>query len=380
MTNSVTKIKYATHLDQIQPFNSVPHPELKEVTEQFPFRSNDYYLSLIDWEDPEDPIRRLIIPDQQEMRKWGRLDPSDEKTYTIMEGLEHKYNSTALLLVCSVCEGICRYCFRKRLFVTAKREHLRDIPAAIDYIEKHTEITNVLMTGGDPLVLSTSKLDNIIGRLREIDHIQIIRIGTKMPAFNPFRIINDPELLETIRAYSTREKRIYVMSHFVHPRELTEPAVESIDLLLKAGAIVTNQAPLIRGINDKPEMLAELLAKLSFVGAAPYYIFQCRPSIGNLTYTIPIEEAYSIFEQAKAKVSGLAKRVRFVMSHSTGKIEVVGMTRDRIYFKYHRAADDSDSGRFLVFKRNPRAYWLEDYDEIVKNYPVNMPYGTYGPE
>ena len=369
-TKTATKIKYLTRLEQIKQLREAEKKELTKVTGKFPFRSNDYYLSLINWDDPEDPIRTAIIPHLHELDEWGRLDPSDEEAYTIIPGLEHKYNSTALLLVSMVCDGICRYCFRKRVFMDSQTVSLQDIPAAMQYIKQHHEINNVLLTGGDPLVLTTSKLENIIRQLRQIKHIEIIRLGTKMPAFNPYRIVDDPSLLEMIERYSTQQKKIYVMTHFVHPRELTDLAVTAVGLLQKAGAIIANQMPLIKGINNNPEILAELLDKLSFIGAAPYYIFQCRPALGNKAYTVPIEKGYEIVEQAKALVSGLAKRVRFVMSHSTGKIEIVGKTEYKVYFKYHRAANDADSGRFLAMVSNPDAYWLDDYDEIIEDYPI----------
>lgn len=372
--------KYLTRVEQLKNLGEREIAGLKRVTDRFAFRASDYYLSLIDWDDPADPIRRIIVPDLQELDEWGRLDPSDEKTYTVTPGLEHKYNSTALFLVSNVCEGICRYCFRKRVFIDPRSACLKDISAAVAYVRGHEEITNVLLTGGDPLALVTSKLRDIIRRLRTIEHVEIIRIGTKMPAFNPYRILDDPTLPEIIETYSTKRKKIYLMTHFVHPRELTEPAVEGVGLLQKAGALVANQTPLIRGINDDPQVLGDLLGKLSFIGAVPYYIFQCRPAIGNRAYTVPIEEGYKIVEQAKALVSGLAKRARFVMSHSTGKIEIVGMTRGRVYFKYHRAADDADSGRFFIVKRNPNAYWLDDYDEAIRDYAINLPYRAYGPD
>jgi len=375
-----TGCKYLTKIEQIDQLNQREKTELQKVTEQFVFRSNDYYLSLIDWNDPDDPIRRIVIPHVRELDKWGRLDPSDEKAYTVIPGMEHKYNSTVLLLVSSVCDGICRYCFRKRVFMEPHHEYLRDVLAAVHYIRQHSEVTNVLLTGGDPLVLPTPRLEDIVRQIREIEHVQIIRIGTKIPAFNPHRIVDDPTLPEMIQAYSTDRKRIYIMTHFIHPRELTDVAVKAIDLLKKAGAVIANQAPLIRGVNDDPEVLAELLAKLSFVGAVPYYIFQCRPAVGNKAYTVPIEEGYEIVEQAKTKVSGLAKRIRYTMSHSTGKIEIIGKTKDFVYFKYHRAADDADSGRFLVFKSNPNAYWFDDYDEVIRDYPTTQPYRSYGPE
>jgi len=374
------KSKYITRIEQLKELGEGKIADLKKVTDKFDFRANDYYLSLIDWDDPADPIRRIIIPDLQELDEWGRLDPSDEHKYTVMPGLEHKYNSTALFLVSNVCEGICRYCFRKRVFINPQSVCLKDVSAAVDYVKEHEEITNVLLTGGDPLVLTTSKLENIISRLRAVEHVEIIRIGTRMPVYNPYRILNDPTLLEMIETYSTEHKKIYIVTHFVHPNELTEPAIKGIHLLEKAGAIIANQTPMIRGVNDNSQILGDLLGKLSFIGAAPYYVFQCRPAIGNKAYTVPIEEGYKIVEHAKALVSGLAKRVRFVMSHSTGKIEIVGMTKERMYLKYHRAADDADSGRFLVVRRNPNAYWLDDYDEVIREYVTSLPYTAYEPD
>jgi lysine 2,3-aminomutase len=372
-TNSTVKTKHRTKLRQIEKLSKDERAELKKVVDIFPFRSNDYYLSLIDWNDPDDPIRTVIIPKLDELEEWGRLDPSDEESYTIMPGLEHKYNSTALLLVSNVCEGICRYCFRKRVFTDKGREYLRDTGAAMRYIKEHKEITNVLLTGGDPLVLTTSKLENIVRQIREIEHVQIVRIGTKIPAFNPYRIIDDPALLGMISKYSTKQKKIYVMTHFVHARELTDAAVKGVNLLQKAGALLANQTPLIKGLNDDHLVMAELLGRLSFIGAIPYYIFQCRPAIGNKAYTVPIERGYEIVEQAKSLVSGLAKRAHYVMSHATGKIEILGKTKEFAYFKYHRAADDKNSGRFLAFRSNPNAYWLDDYDEVVRDYPVTLP-------
>lgn len=373
-------MKYLTKIEQLSQLSDVEKTEAKEVTNKFAFRCSEYYLSLIDWNDPNDPIRTVIIPRADELEEWGRLDPSDEESYCVIPGLEHKYHSTALLLVSNVCEGICRYCFRKRVFIHPQIEYLEDLPAALQYIKHHPEITNVLLTGGDPLILKPSKLEYIIRQLREIEHVRIIRIGTKVPAFNPYRIIEEPSLLEMISKYSTEQKRIYVMTHFIHPRELTEPAIKAVGLMQKAGAIIANQMPLIRGVNTNHEDMAKLLARLSFIGAVPYYIFQCRPAVGNKAYTVPIELGYEIVEQAKALVSGLAKRVRFVMSHSTGKVEIVGKTDDFVYFKYHRAANDADSGRFLVLASNPDAYWLDDYAEMVEDYPVDLPYRSYGPE
>lgn len=378
--SSLKKPKYLTKIDQVPELNPAENAQLREVTEKFIFRSNDYYNSLIDWSDPNDPIRRIIIPDIQELDEWGRLDASDEETYTVVKGVEHKYGSTALLLVNEVCAAYCRFCFRKRLFMDDNEEVTKDVSEGLKYILKHKEINNVLLTGGDPLIMSTSKLEPIIRQIREIDHVQIIRIGTKIPAFNPFRIINDPQLFKMIKRYSTPEKKIYIMAHFNHPRELTKVAIMGLNTLLKAGAVIVNQTPLVKGVNDNPEVLAELFTKLSFIGVPPYYIFIVRPTLGNKGYVLPIEESYRIFEQARTQCSGLAKRARLVMSHSTGKIEVVGLTGTHIFFKYLRAAKQEDSGRFMVFKRNHDAFWFDDYEEIADEYPIDMPYRVHGPE
>lgn len=374
------RVQYVTKLDQIQQLSEGERASLGKVTAEFAFRCNDYYLSLIDWDDPDDPIRRIVVPHVRELDAWGRPDPSDEKTYAVMPGVEHKYPSTVLFLVSNICAGICRYCFRKRVFIRPRTEHLRDIPAAIAYVRDHEEVTNVLLTGGDPLMLATANLAELIRQLRQIDHVQIIRIGTRIPAFNPYRITDDPALLELIRQYSTARKRVYVMTHFSHPRELTDVAIRAVGLLQEAGAITANQTPLIRGVNDQPQILADLLAQLSFIGDVPYYVFQCRPAMGNRAYTVPIEEGYEIVEQAKSRVSGPAKRLRYTLSHATGKMEVIAVLGGRVFFKYHRAADDADSGRIMVFASNPDAYWFDDYDEVICEYPVNLPYRSHGPE
>ncbi|KQC11071.1 MAG: radical SAM protein [Methanolinea sp. SDB] len=363
--------KYITSVDRIENLSENERNKLREVTERFAFRSNEYYLSLIDWDDPEDPIRKIIIPDTRELEDWGELDASHEKNYTVAPGIQHKYMQTALFLAVDVCGSFCRFCFRKRLFMNDVDEIAKDYSAGIKYIQNHPEITNVLITGGDPLILATPRLEALIAQIRKIDHVQIIRIGSKMLAFNPYRILNDPALPDMIRRYSSPEKRIYIMAHFNHPREITPQAIEALDLLRDAGAIIVNQTPLLRGINSDPQVLAELFRKLSFIGVPPYYVFQCRPTLGNRLFEMPVEEAYEIFEKAKTGCSGLAKRARFVMSHASGKIEVVGKTEGSTFFKYHQAADPLDMGRFMVFRSNPDAYWFDDYTEQIDDYRVS---------
>src|SRR5215831_1052207 len=318
-----TNPKYLTRIDQITTIDAEEREALRPVADSFVFRTNEYYQSLIDWNDPGDPIRRIVMPEVAELEEFGQWDACEESSYTVVRGMEHKYSDTALLLVNNVCGAYCRFCFRKRLFTSDNDEVTNDISEAIPYLREHREINNVLLTGGDPLILSTGKLEKIIRQIREIDHIQIIRIGSKIPAFNPFRIINDPSLLELVSRYSTAQKKIYLMAHFNHPRELTDVAIQAITMMQKAGATVLNQSPMIRGVNDGAEVISELFNRLSANGVPPYYIFICRPTAGNRPFIVPIEECLDIFNRARRNLSGLAKHARLCMSHKSGKIEVV---------------------------------------------------------
>jgi lysine 2,3-aminomutase len=353
--------RYVNKLEQVPGLSDEERNQLQPVAEKFAFRTNEYYQSLIDWNDPDDPIRRIVMPDLQELDEFGEMDASDEHSYTVRKGLEHKYGDTALLLVNNVCGAYCRFCFRKRLFTDGNDEVTNDISDAVTYIEQHPEINNVLLSGGDPLIMSTGKLTKIIKQLRDISHVRIIRIGTKMTAFDPYRIINDPSLLEMLSQYSLPDRKIFVMAHFNHPRELTEPALKGLQLLQKAGAITCNQSPLIRGVNDKPEIIAELFGRLSFNGVIPYYLFLCRPTAGNEPYMVEVERGLEIFEEARRRLAGLAKQARLCMSHRTGKVEVVGKMDNKIVFRYHRAPDPHDCGRVMIFDSDPKASWLDDY-------------------
>jgi KamA family protein len=343
---------------------------LEKVANKFPFGTNSYYLGLIDWSDPADPIRKIIIPSPEELEEWGTADPSNEARYTVAPGLEHKYGDTALFLLSDLCGGRCRYCFRKRLFMS-EQEHatLKDYRPAVEYIRAHPEVNNVLLTGGDPLRLKTSDLREVLAALRKIEHVQVIRIGTRMPVFNPYRVIDDPTVSAMIKEFSTSEKRLYFMLHFCHPREITKEAIAGVNILLESGAILCNQNPLIHGVNDSPDILAELYNKLSFIGVSPYYTFQMRPAIGNKPFAVPLVRAYRVFQQARARISGTAKRAIFVMSHAMGKIEVVGLDDSFIYLRHHRAPNPEDCGNLIVVRRNDTGYWLEDFEKVCRVEP-----------
>lgn len=359
-TSKPAPVRYVTQLDKIPQLSEEERERLRPVAEKFAFRANNYYLELIDWNDPADPIRQLIIPREEELNPWGELDASNEASNTVARGVQHKYPDTALLLCNEVCGAYCRYCFRKRLFMNDNDEATNDLSAGLAYIAEHDEITNVLLTGGDPLLLSTQRLSAVIARLRAIPHVRIIRIGSKMPAFNPMRVLNDDALCEMLSQHSLPDRRIYLMGHFDHPRELTEPAIAGLDRLIRAGVICCNQCPIIRGVNDDAAVLSDLFRRLSWIGCPQYYVFQGRPTAGNDPYKVPIVSGWMMFREALRRGAGLARRARFVMSHETGKIEVLSVDEKFIYVRYQRAKEADLRGRFLIYHRDDDACWLDE--------------------
>ncbi|UOF92019.1 KamA family radical SAM protein [Fodinisporobacter ferrooxydans] len=351
--------KYITNINHILDIPEQERLMLKEVTEKYAFRVNEYYLQLINWQDPDDPIKKLIIPSINELNEYGDWDASDEESNYVAPGCQHKYQTTALLLVSEVCGAYCRYCFRKRLFQEDVTETVLDCKEGLAYIHEHPEINNVLLTGGDPLLLSTARIRNLIQSLRQMDHVRIIRFGSKLPVFDPMRIYNDKELLETFQEYSQLDRRIYVVTHVSHPREITNEALQCFDALQKAGVIMVNQTPILRGINDDADVLAELLNRLAFAGVTPYYFFVNRPVVGNSEFVLPLKKIYRLVEQAKAETSGLGKRVRLVLSHSSGKIEILAIEDDTAYLKYHQARN-GQYGKFMVLPCPDDATWFDD--------------------
>ncbi len=358
------RVKYVRSLDKIPDIPPEERARLAAVAERYVFRANDYYLGLINWDDPDDPIKQLIIPRREELNDWGALDACNEQSVTVDRGVQHKYPHTVLLLCNEVCGAYCRYCFRKRLFMDDNDEVTNDISAGLEYIADNPQVTNVLLTGGDPLLMSTRRLVEIFDALRAIPHVRIIRIGTKMPAFDPWRILADPDLQAAFRKYSTARQRIYLMTHFDHPRELTEEAVAGIGVAIRSGVICANQCPLIKGVNDDSAVLGELFAELSYIGCPPYYLFQGRPTEGNQPYEVPIVRGFQIFHNAVRHCSGLARRARFVMSHETGKIEILAVDDSKIYLRYHQAKDPEDRGRFMIYERDDGAYWPDQLTPV----------------
>ncbi|MFC1727944.1 KamA family radical SAM protein [Nanoarchaeota archaeon] len=351
-----------TNIDELKEHIKLTKKEeslLKQVTKIHPLSITRHYLSLINKDYKKDPIRKLMIPSKKELDETGLYDPCDEKRNVKTSGLQHKYNQTALILSTNRCAAYCRFCFRKRLVGVPNKEILNRFDSAVKYIKKHKEINNVLISGGDPLILPTEIIEKFLKKLSSISHLNFIRFGSRVPVTFPDRIVDDPSLLKVFKKYSVKNKRIRIITHFNHPREITEKSIKAIDQLMHANVIVGNQTVLLKGVNDSSVVLAELLNKLTSIGVRPYYVFQCRP-VKRVKghFQVPLHKGYNIVESAKKKLNGLGKGFRFIMSHKTGKIEIVGVLNDEMYFKYHQARSKKDLGRLFKKKIDKKLTWL----------------------
>jgi lysine 2,3-aminomutase len=348
-------------LENYADLSSEEKEQLEQVVKAHPMRVSPYYMSLINWNDAHDPIRKMALPSLEELNLDGFYDTSGEAENTKMPGLQHKYTETALILATNRCATYCRHCFRKRLVGLPTEEIVKRFEDAAEYIEKHKEINNVLISGGDPLVLSNEVIERFLEVLTKIDHLNFIRFGSRTPVTLPSRL-SDPELLALFKKYSQIDRRLYVVTQFNHPREITPQSISAVSNLINAGVLLSNQTVLLKGINDHPSTLATLMNSLVSIGVTPYYVFQCRPvKRVKSHFQVPIFEGLTIVEQAKANCNGHSKRFKYAMSHKTGKVEILGILDGEIYFKYHEAKNRENLG--VMFKRrvDVKAGWLDDF-------------------
>ena len=335
---------------------------------KYPICIPPYYLGLIDKADKDDPIRKLCLPSTTEAAGAGAADTSGEAENTVVTGMQHKYGPTALILTTNQCSMYCRHCFRKRMVGSSADEIGRHMQEMAAYVQSHPEISNVLLSGGDALVNENETIRKYLETFSAIDSLDYIRIGTRIPAVLPARITRDNELLEILSDYN-KKKQIVIVTHFNHLNEVTPEAAEAVHALLKAGCPVRNQAVLLRGVNDDPDQLAALLEKLVSIGVLPYYVFQCRPAMGVMhQFQVPLLKGSLIVESARARISGQAKQFRYVMSHETGKIEILGrmgiqypyhFSRNELLFKYHQAKYPQDTNRIFARPVDEEQCWLD---------------------
>ncbi|MCX6159410.1 MAG: KamA family radical SAM protein [Ignavibacteriae bacterium] len=265
----------------------------------FQARINPYYLSLI--REPHDPIWRQCVPDEVELEDIDAPeDPLNEDDMSPVPNITHRYPDRALFLVTSQCGLYCRFCTRKRKVGDSHKISMSTLESAFNYLEQHTEISDVILSGGDPLMLTDLMLEKIIMRLRTMKHIQVIRLGTKMPCVLPQRIT--PKLVNMLKKYHP----IYINTHFNHPWEITEESKRACAMLVDAGCPVGNQAVLMKGVNDNADVMKDLMKGLLAMRVRPYYIYQADLTKGANHFRTPLSVGLDIMDKLRGHISGLA--------------------------------------------------------------------------
>ena len=260
-----------------------------------------YYLSLIDPNDPHDPVRRQCIPTALETHQAAAdlLDPLHEDEDSPTPGLTHRYPDRVLFLITDMCSMYCRHCTRRRFAGQTDNECGPDrIEKALEYIEKTESVRDVLLSGGDALMVSDKKLEYIISRLRQIPHVEIVRLGTRTPVVCPQRIT--PELCDMLKKYHP----VWINTHFNHPNEVTAESRRACEMLANAGIPLGNQSVLLRGVNDCVHVMKNLVHELVKMRVRPYYIYQCDLSMGLEHFRTPVSKGIEIIEGLRGHTSG----------------------------------------------------------------------------
>jgi lysine 2,3-aminomutase len=294
-----------TRVDQFEQLLRLTPAERRGLTlasEKFSVAVTPYFAALIDPEDPNCPIRKQVIPVEAELvvSSGDMTDPCGEDDASVVDGLVHRYPDRVLFLVLDTCAAYCRYCTRSRLVSQGELEPLgRRVEAALAYLRAHHEVRDVLLSGGDPLLMSDATLDKLLGRLREIPHIEFVRIGTRIPSFLPQRITSD-------LAAVLRKHRAWLSVHFCHERELTPEVAQAADLLADGGVPLGCQTVLLKGINDSVEALRNLFHGLLKLRIRPYYLYQCDPVLGTGHLRTSVAKGLELMSQLRGHTTGYA--------------------------------------------------------------------------
>jgi len=285
--------------EEIARFFNLDVEQVRKVARRFRVQITPYYASLI--KEKGDPIYRQIVPDEAELDcAGGAEDPLSEDEDSPVPSIVHRYPDRLLFLVSHSCASYCRFCTRKRKVGDPSKIHPRNIENGLDYIRSHPEVRDVIISGGDPLMLSDARLEHILASLRAIRHIEILRIGTRVPCFLPQRVT--PRLSEMLKKYHP----LYVNVHFNHPDEITPEASLALNRLADAGIPLGNQTVLLKGVNDDPMVMKLLLQKLLYVRVRPYYIYQADYVHGTEHLRTTVEKGLEIMDALRGWTSGLA--------------------------------------------------------------------------
>ncbi|WP_406311604.1 lysine 2,3-aminomutase [Streptosporangium sp. NBC_01639] len=403
----------AKHLDDLLRRGGLGDDErlrIRAVATVLPFRTNAYVVDqLIDWSAiPDDPIYRLVFPQADmlpeadvtrlagllstgapnaqiqsaahEIRMRLNPHPAGQLDLNVprvgaepMPGMQHKYAETVLFFPKQgqTCHAYCTYCFRWAQFIGEPDLKFAsdDVDNLVGYLKNHPQVTSVLFTGGDPMIMSESVLRRYLEPLLELEQIESIRIGTKSLAYWPQRFVSDPDANDTLRLFASvvdAGKNLAFMAHFSHPREMESPIAEAaVAGILATGAVIRTQAPLIRSINDDPAIWSDMWRRQLTMGMVPYYMFVERDTGPQDYFAVPLARAYEIFRDAYAGVSGLCRTVRGPsMSATPGKVCVDGVAEiagQKVFVLHLIQARDSELvGRPFFARYDPQAVWLTD--------------------
>jgi lysine 2,3-aminomutase len=298
--NRITTVEGLSRYIHLEPQERT---HLRLVSLKYPLAITPYYMSLMDLDNPDDPIRRQALPSPEELSTTSvsMEDPLAEGEHSVVPGLVHRYPDRVLMVLTDICPMLCRHCTRKREWRNGGWVRTpAEIEAMLEYIRGHKEVRDVIVSGGDPLTLSTHRLEEVLAGIRRIEHVEIIRIGTRVPVVMPQRI--DDELCNMLSKYGP----IWLNTHFNHPRELTPEAAHACDRLVRAGVPVNNQSVLLRGVNDTVKTQLKLCQGLLRIKVRPYYLFQCDDAVGTEHFWTSIEKGIEIIQGMRGFTSGLA--------------------------------------------------------------------------
>ena len=293
----------AEEIAEIVDLTAEEKQEIDKVTGQFRAGITPYYALLMDKEDPRDPVRMQAVPTMAELHqgKGDMVDPLHEDEDSPTPGITHRYPDRVLFTLTDQCSMYCRHCTRRRFAGETDAPRSREeIEAGIEYIRNTPEVRDVLLSGGDPLMLSDDRLEYIISKLREIPHVEIIRIGSRTPVVLPMRITD--ELCSMLKKYQP----IWINVQFNHPDEITEEAAEACAKIVDSGIPMNNQSVLLRGVNDCVYIMRELVHKLVMHRIRPYYIYQCDLSLGIEHFRTSVAKGIEIIEGLRGHTTGFA--------------------------------------------------------------------------
>lgn len=274
-----------------------------------------HFLSLINPEDMEDPLRKQCVPSSLEFSsEEGSQDPLGEKLKTPVKGVIHKYPDRVLFLVTNKCPLYCRHCFRRSYWNNRETKTKFRFKEMVDYVKKNTSVKEVIISGGDPLLLEDNFLDSLLKELRKIHTVEIIRIASRVLSVLPQRITKD--FVSILKKYSP----LWFISHFNHPNEISNETISAVEKLLSSKVILLNQTVLLKGVNDESLIVETLFRKLLKIGIKPYYLFQCDPAKGISHFRTPLSKGLEIMQHLNGRVSGLAQPIFAIDTYGGGKI------------------------------------------------------------